>query len=212
MKYETEEQQIDAIKSWWKKNGNSLVYGLSAVIIGLSGWNYWQSSTKVHSESASHLYEQVRAGFQGDAEAAGVAARQARDLMNEYDDTPYADQAKLLLATHRFEAGELNEAVNLLVEVRDSSNIKANKMIAMIRLTKIFETQKEYAQAQAQIDQALATNPSESATAELKMIQVRMLMAQEKRDEARDVLATFTVADDSPLKPLNQLMRDELSL
>lgn len=212
MKYETEEQQIDAIKAWWKKNGNSLIYGLSAVIIGLSGWNYWQSSTQAQSESASHLYEQIRAGYQGDADAAKVAARQSREMMNEYADTPYAEQAQLLLASYRFEQGEIDEAIDLLSQVRENSSVSANQVIAMIRLAKIFEAQNEYPKALAQIEQALAKNPSDSAVAQLKMIQVRILMVQEKRDEAREVLASLDVADDSPLKPLNQLMRDELGL
>jgi len=212
MKYETEEQQIDAIKSWWKKNGNSLVYGLSAIIIGLSGWNYWQSSTQAHSESASHLYEQIRAGYQGDNDAAKVAARQSREMMNEFADTPYAEQAQLLLANYRYEQGEVDEALSLLSTIRDQSKVAANRMIAMIRLAKIFEDKKEFPQALTQVDQALSANPSKSAVAQLKMIKTRILLTQGKREEARDVLVSFEVAEDSPLKPLNQLMRDELSL
>ncbi|MEW8396328.1 MAG: tetratricopeptide repeat protein, partial [Candidatus Thiodiazotropha sp.] len=37
--YQTEEEQVEAIKRWWKENGTSVIAGL---VIGLGGIFGWQ--------------------------------------------------------------------------------------------------------------------------------------------------------------------------
>ena len=38
--YETEEQQVEAIKKWWKANGNTLIIGAVVGLAGLWGWRF----------------------------------------------------------------------------------------------------------------------------------------------------------------------------
>lgn len=38
---ETEEQQIEAAKKWWKENGSSIVTGLMLGLAVLFGYRYW---------------------------------------------------------------------------------------------------------------------------------------------------------------------------
>ena len=38
----TEEEQVAAIKSWWKENGKSLVLTVAGVLAGVFGWKAWK--------------------------------------------------------------------------------------------------------------------------------------------------------------------------
>jgi predicted negative regulator of RcsB-dependent stress response len=57
--YETEEEQLDAVKRWWKENGQSTIIGLVLGVAVILGWNYWQSHKKAQSEQASAIYSQL---------------------------------------------------------------------------------------------------------------------------------------------------------
>ena len=53
MEYETEEQQVEALKEWWAENGRAIIAGvvLGGVVIG--GWGWWQSHRENQAVAAS---------------------------------------------------------------------------------------------------------------------------------------------------------------
>ena len=61
--YLTEEEQLDAIKRWWKKYGQLTVLVLVLCAAGFSAWRYWQIRTHRHTQQASLVYEQILTGF-----------------------------------------------------------------------------------------------------------------------------------------------------
>ncbi|AGH45899.1 TPR-like domain-containing protein [Paraglaciecola psychrophila 170] len=54
--YETEEQQVEAIKRFWKENGLSLVIGALLGLGGLLGWRYYNDSQIEAKEQASFAF------------------------------------------------------------------------------------------------------------------------------------------------------------
>ena len=55
--YTTEEEQVEAIKKWWKENAKSVIGG---VIIGLAviyGGKTWLAQQNVHVEQVSVTFE-----------------------------------------------------------------------------------------------------------------------------------------------------------
>ncbi len=42
--YDSEEQQVEAIKDWWKENGKAVIFGAVIGLGGLFGWRYYQDS------------------------------------------------------------------------------------------------------------------------------------------------------------------------
>ena len=58
--FESEDQQIEAIKKWWKENGASLVLGLGIGVAGLLGWREYLAYKTDHSAEASDLYQAVQ--------------------------------------------------------------------------------------------------------------------------------------------------------
>ena len=57
--YDSEEQQVEAIKDWWKENGKAVIIGAVVGLGGLFGWRYYQDSVIQASEAASHNYTQA---------------------------------------------------------------------------------------------------------------------------------------------------------
>ena len=47
--YNSEEQQVEAIKSWWQENGKSIIAGVVIGFVGLFGWRYYNSYVKEQS-------------------------------------------------------------------------------------------------------------------------------------------------------------------
>ncbi|MEI8632387.1 tetratricopeptide repeat protein [Vibrio sp. PP-XX7] len=57
--YDTEEQQVEAIKNWWGENGKAVLIGTVVGLAGIFGWNYYQHSVVTSQETASHQYTDV---------------------------------------------------------------------------------------------------------------------------------------------------------
>ena len=55
----SEEEQLDAVKRWWKENGMSLIAGAVLAAAGVFGWNAWQNYQQGQAEAASMRYQQL---------------------------------------------------------------------------------------------------------------------------------------------------------
>ena len=64
--YTTEEQQLDAIRKWWKANGNSVLTGIVLAISIVLGWQLWKQNKQASGEAGAALYTQM-------IESAGLA-------------------------------------------------------------------------------------------------------------------------------------------
>ncbi|NMH58996.1 YfgM family protein [Alteromonas ponticola] len=143
--YATEEQQVEAIKKFWKENGIAIVVGAVIGLGGLWGWRYYSDSQLAAKEEASAAYqavveaqstEQLDAFIQnnpgsGYANIAGlVAAQKAVDadnfaeaeaqlqkVVNETEDAKLAAVASTRLARVQLEQGKTQEALNTLESV-----------------------------------------------------------------------------------------------
>ena len=51
--YSTEEQQVDAIKQFWKDYGTSILIGAVVGLGGLYAWNYYSDVKVAQAEEAS---------------------------------------------------------------------------------------------------------------------------------------------------------------
>ncbi|HWU82577.1 MAG TPA: tetratricopeptide repeat protein, partial [Methylophilaceae bacterium] len=88
MAYDLEEQeQLDAIKAWWRTNGNKVlsVIAVAAVVYaGIQGWKIYQHK---QSAGASAEYQTLTKTDIKDTKAIKTIAG---DLMDNYRMTPYA--------------------------------------------------------------------------------------------------------------------------
>lgn len=137
MKYETEEQQLEAIKDWWKQNANMIIGGVAIGISAIFGWQYYQDQTIVSQSNASVIYQQVMNNTQNTT-ALHEQQTRVNQLQADYANTPYASLAGLLLAKQHMAAGEFVQAQQQLEWVAGNATQDEIQYLAQIRLAKLF--------------------------------------------------------------------------
>ena len=144
--YETEEQQVEALKKWWKENGTSLIIGLFVGVSGLFGWRYYVDQNHFHAIQASDLYMQVM-----QSAALNTVDDKTIDvnnkLINEYADTPYAALSSLALAKVEYEKDNVDGAVAQLELAVKHASDDVIKQVANLRLVKVYIEQSKYSEA-----------------------------------------------------------------
>ncbi|MGL5360670.1 MAG: tetratricopeptide repeat protein [Shewanella sp.] len=144
--YSTEEQQVDAIKQFWKDYGTSIVIGAVVGLGGLYGWNYYSDVKIAKAEQASQAYQNLMTQSADDAAMlAGVDA-----FAKNHDQQGYAALLELIVAKTAVEAKDYPKAEAALKKVIAAKPGAGLDMVANLRLARI---QTE----QGQIDAALAT-------------------------------------------------------
>ena len=133
--YETEQEQIEAIKKWWKKNGKAVITGLILGLASLVGWQQWQASIQTARETASLEYSILLNELQ--AESYDAVRERASRILSLYGGTPYAAMAAMAAAKVNVETGELSAARTHLQLVIDTSKQEELVYVARARLARL---------------------------------------------------------------------------
>lgn len=162
--YDTEEQQVEAIKGWWQENGKAVVIGTLIGLSAIGGWNYYQSSVQQAEEAASASYEQALAIL---TKSGLEAQEQVQSFIDANADSDYASLAALQLAKVEVEAKNLDEGLAQLEWVKAHTGDEALKTVASYRVARIETEQGDYDAALAELK--LITNQGwQGRVAELK--------------------------------------------
>lgn len=96
----TEEEQIQAIKDWWKRNGSSLLIGIAAALAIVFGWQAWQNQQAQQRAEAANQFAELLGAFsnQDDETSAKTVGYVAKKLREDYTDSAYAIYGNLILA------------------------------------------------------------------------------------------------------------------
>ena len=146
----TEEEQIEALKKWWKENGTSIVSGLMIGLAVLLGGKAWFGYQERQSANASHLYAQLMNAMQ--AENDEQARTFANQIISAYSNTGYAPMTALALARMAVNNGELEAAQTQLQWAMEHSDSAELKHTARLRLIKVMIGREDYAAAQQLLD------------------------------------------------------------
>ena len=207
MAYDHEEQeQLEALKTWWKQYGNLVTWTLIVVLAAFSAWKGWGIYQSKQAVQASILFEQVQQSLQ-DKDGTKVT-RAVADLEDKYPGTYYAQMAGLLAAKFAYDSNDVKTAKSQLGWVQEHGKSLAFKAMAKLRLAAILLDEKAYDAALAQLNGEF---PPEyvGAVADGKG---DILVAQNKLDEARAAyaLALEKNTGNSPAAGLIQLKLDAL--
>ena len=146
--FESEDQQIAAIKKWWKENGASLLLGLGIGVGALLGWREYLAYQTDHSAEASDLYQAVQTQVSGNRlDDAHIS--KADLIRNDFSDTPYAALVSMSQAKYEYEHGEIESALMHLRWASDNSTETDVQHVAKLRLARILIAQKKYDEAEA---------------------------------------------------------------
>lgn len=140
--YETEEEQIEAIKRWWHENGRAVIVGLVVAVLGVVGWQQWQGYQRSQSLAAAEAYQGVlNALNKGDRDA---AAEQASQLRDEHGGSVQAVLAALRVGGAYAEADDYAAAGDALRPASDADGYDALRRLATLRLAKVLDAQGEH--------------------------------------------------------------------
>ncbi len=197
MKYETEEQQLEAIKNWFKQNANMLIGGAAIGLSAFFGWQYYQDQTIVSQSNASVIYQQVMNSSQSPDTLSEQQGRVSQ-LQAEYADTPYAGLAALLLAKQHMAAAEFEKAQQQLEWVAANATQDEIQYLAQIRLAKLFFSVQ-------QLDQALEILNKDFPPAFQAMaleLKGDVLLTQGDKPSAQQAYQQALMVSDSPSRLL----------
>ena len=133
--YDTEQEQIEAIKKWWKENGTAVVFGLAIGTAALVGWNMWSDHTRNQQESASMAYQQLMTAL-ASAENDAVLKRAER-LKSDHADSAYAVLGAMAAAKANFDKSDLEAAKRELQWALDHSDDVSMQHIIRLRLARL---------------------------------------------------------------------------
>jgi predicted negative regulator of RcsB-dependent stress response len=130
--YLSEEEQVEALKKWWKDNGFSVLAGAALGLAGVFGWQAWSQHQEEIAEQASARFEQMRlASKAGHVES---VVKQAEILMTEHEDSGYALFAGLLSAKVKQQEGDIDAAKTQLEWVVANGKDSSFQQMARLRL------------------------------------------------------------------------------
>jgi predicted negative regulator of RcsB-dependent stress response len=145
-----EQEQLDALKAFWKQYGNLITWALVAgmlVYAGINGWQWWQ---REQSAKAGAMFDELdRAAQAGDAQK---TTRVFTDIKDRYPRTAYAQQAGLLAAKVQYEKGKTDESRAALAWVVDNAVDDEYRALARLRLAGVLLDAKQYDEALKQLD------------------------------------------------------------
>jgi predicted negative regulator of RcsB-dependent stress response len=183
----TEEEQIDALKRWWKANGTSLIAGIVLAVAGVLGWEAWQDYQANQAAAASLRYQQLvslagQATTQDDADVLSQARPLVEEIVDEHGGTLYADLAVLLQARLAVAADDRESARKMLETFIATTDRDYLKGLARLRLARLQLAADEADTALA----ALEAGVPEALAAQSADLRGDALLALEREDQARE--------------------------
>jgi len=180
MAYDLEEQeQLAALKGWWKDNGTTVLVVLAAVAIALAGWLGWRNWQAGQAQQAAALYDSLQKALQSND------AKSVRDaggsLVEGFPRTLYASMGALASARFHLERGDLKSARTQLQWVVDRSSSDELRDLARLRLAGVLLDEKLHDEALALMDAKHAP----AMAAQYAALKGDILVAKGKAAEAK---------------------------
>lgn len=174
-----EQEQVDALKSWWKENGKWVVTALIIALLGYSAMQFWKSHQAQQAGEASKLYAEVeKQTMSNDPKRVNDAAAA---LVEKFGNSAYAPRAQLLAVQTNLQAKDFTRAKTQLQWIIEHASESALQDTARLKLASLLLDEKNYDEAMKHLN---ATHP-EAFTGLFADLKGDVLSAQGKTAEAK---------------------------
>ena len=203
--FQTEEQQVDAIKGFWKANGTGIIAGLVIGFSGFIGYGYYSEHQIAKEMLTAETYQTLIENLAKDS--VGVTD-EAQQFIADNAESSYASLTALSLAKKASEHKDWPQVATYLEQAINTASVDAIKALAITRLARV----------QIQLDQtekALTTLSAEvpaSFNATVDEIKGDAYLAQGKKDLARNAYQLALAASGANMNPTLQMKLDDLAV
>jgi predicted negative regulator of RcsB-dependent stress response len=206
--YATEEQQVEAIKNWFKKYGNMLSWALIVILASYCVWQYWNHHQNVVKNKASDQYAALLQAVE--AQDSATIQTNASTLIKDYSNSVYAVFANFYLVDEFIKSREFDKAEEKLKWIVENANQPQLAALGQWRLMKLYD-------AQNKPDEVIAIYDSRKADTFLTlMAELKGDVLLKKGDKEGAMKAYKYAYDASPEEgmhgPLLKMKMDELGI
>jgi len=202
--YQTEEQQVEAIKGYWQENGNMIIAGIVLGFVGFIGFNYYKDNKLADEMAVSNRYLTLIENSASDKQA---FSENAAKFLSENSTTSYASLTALALAKEAASTQNWAEAQSQLMAAIASAPTDGIKGIASLRLARVQIQLTQYEQAFA----TLAKPLPESFIGAVEEIKGDTYLLQGKKELARNSYQVAIAAGGLAGSPSLQMKLDDLA-
>jgi predicted negative regulator of RcsB-dependent stress response len=175
-----EQEQLDAIKSFWKQYGNLITWTLVLALGGFAAWNGWNWYQRDQGVKAGAMFDELDRSVQaGDVER---SAKIFADLQARYPAAKWTAQGGLMLARLQLDKGQADAATAVLRWLGEKSDDEGLRALAALRLAGLELDAKRWDEALKALE-AANVKGFEALTADRRG---DVLLAQGKPQQAAD--------------------------
>ena len=202
--YQTEEQQVEAIKGYWAQNGNTIIAGIALGFAGFIGFNLYQDNQLEQELAVSDSYQTLIEESKKDGKA---FTANGEKFISENGNNSYVALTALALAKESASHKDWPLVQKQLTTAIESAPTDGIKAIASLRLARVQVQLEQYSDALA----TLNSNLPESFTAAIEEIKGDVYLQQGKADLARNAYQAAIAADGIATSPSLQIKLDDLA-
>lgn len=136
-----EQDQLDALKTWWKTYGNMISTAVVIVAVVFSGYKAWEFYQRQQSLQASAKYDALTHLSESDLKQIKAISG---ELMDKYASTPYAARAAIAAAKANYTAKDTKSAKAQLEWAVAHAKEDAVRAVALLQLAALQVSDKEY--------------------------------------------------------------------
>ncbi len=202
--YETEEQQVDAIKNWWKENGTAVIFGTVVGLGALWGWRFYNEQQIAGQEAASQAYSQTVEVLESGSDDAWA---KTQTFIDQNTDNNYGALAAMMLAKSAVDKGDFELALNQLNWLKKN---KASEILLPTVNLRLARVQAELKQFDAALT-TLSEVKDEAFKAKAEEAKGDIYLQQGQLDQARAAYQAAVIAGGEAGNPALKIKLDDLA-
>lgn len=208
----TEEEQLEALKNWWKENGRSLMIGVIVAVSAVIGWQGWQSYTERQATEASWLYQNLVEAVVTELDEntnpqLETILHLGNQLKDEHSKSTYSQFAALMLARVAVQTQDYTQALAELDWVLDRASEEDLKVVASLRKARVLLAMDQVEEASTLLS---GLSPRSYTALYYELLGDIALKNGDVNSAAQAYDQALSAAANMPNQPVLQMKRDEL--